>query len=72
MSPEVSKEITIVVQSFRVCQKLAKLVSRPKVTLLRLSTFNEVGTLDLKAFESKYVIWIIDSFNRFLYRKGNP
>ena len=53
MSPEVSKEIRIVVHGSRVCQKIVKLMSRPKITLSKSSTFNEVVTLDLKSFGSK-------------------
>ena len=53
ISPEVSKEIRIVVHGSRVCQKIVKLMSRPKITLSKSSTFNEVVTLDLKSFGSK-------------------
>ena len=49
--------------------KFAKLVSRPKITLPKTSTFNEVVTLDLKSFGSKYVLWIKDSFCRFVQGK---
>ena len=44
MSPEVSKEIRKVVSGYRTCQKFAKSVSRPKITLPKSSTFNEVVT----------------------------
>ena len=37
--------------------------------LPKASLFNEVVTLDLKAFGSKYVLWIIDSFSRFVQGK---
>ena len=69
MSPEVSKEIQKMVNSCRVCQKFIMLVSRPKITLPKSSTLNEVVTLDLKNFGSKYVLWIIDSFCRFVQGK---
>ena len=34
-----------------------------------MSTFNEVVTLDLKTFGLKHVLWIIDSFSRFVQGK---
>lgn len=47
----------------------AKSVSKPKVTLSRSSTFNKVVTLDLKAFGSKHVLWMVDRFSRFVQGK---
>ena len=32
-------------------------------------SFNEIVTLDLKEFGSKYVLWMIDSFTRFIQGK---
>ena len=55
--------------SCKVYQKFAKSVSRPKVTLPKASLFHEIVTMDLKSFGSKYVILIIDSFNRFVEGK---
>lgn len=69
MSPKVSENIKMVVQNCKICQKFVMSVSRPKVTLPKLSTFNEVVTLDLKLFGSKYVLWIIESFSRFVQSK---
>ena len=56
MSTVVFKEIKKVVQSYGVCQKFAKLVSRPKVKLPILSKFNDLVTLDLKVFALKYIL----------------
>ena len=56
MSPKILEQIKRVVKDFRICTKFAKYVSRPKVTLLKLSSFNEVVTMDLKSFGSKYVL----------------
>ena len=39
------------------------------MTLPKASSFNEVVTLDLKEFGSKYVLWMIDSFSRFIVGK---
>ena len=32
-------------------------------------SFNEVVTLDLKEFGAKYILWMIDSFTRFIQGK---
>ena len=70
MSKKVSNEVGKVVNGCKVCQKFAKLVSRPKITLPKSSTFNEVFTLDFKSFGSNHILWIIDSFSRFLQGKA--
>ena len=51
------------------CQKFTKSVCRPKIPLLKACSFNEVVTLDLKNFGSKYMKWIVDSFCRFVQGK---
>ena len=33
------------------------------------TSFNEIVTLDLKEFGSKYVLWMLDSFTRFIQGK---
>ena len=50
MSPTVFKNIKKVLKDCRLCQKFAKSVSRPKVTLPKASSFNEIVTPDLKSF----------------------
>ena len=42
---------------------------RPKVALPISRSFNEVITLDLKEFGNKYILWMIDSFTRFIQGK---
>ena len=44
-------------------------MARPKITLLKSWSFNEVVTLDLKEFGSKYILWMIDSFTKFIQGK---
>ena len=53
----------------KVCQKFKKSVARLRVTLLRVTSFNEVVTLDVKEFSSKYVLWMVDIFTRFIQGK---
>ena len=48
MSPQVSETMKRVVKDGRLCSNFAKLVSRPKVTLPKASTFNETVTLHVK------------------------
>ena len=50
MSPKVSADIKRVVKGCKICQRFVKSVSRPKVTLPKASKFNEMVTLNLKAF----------------------
>ena len=69
MSPELVDTINRVVNDYKVCQKFGKSVTRPKVTLPKVTSFNEVVTLDLKEFGSKYILWMIDSFTRFIQGK---
>ena len=69
MSPTVSKNIKKILKEYKICQKFAKSVSRPKVTLPKARPSNKIVTLDLKSFGLKYVLWIIDSFSIFV--QGN-
>ena len=56
----------------KVCQKFEKSVARPRVTLPKSTSFNEVVTMDLKEFGSKYMLWMVDSFTRFIQGKLIP
>ena len=69
MSPEMMNTIERVVNDCKVYQKFQKSIARPHVTLPKVSSFNEVVTLDLKEFGNKYVLWMIDSFSRFMVGK---
>ena len=69
MSPELVTVINRVVNDCKVCQKFEKSIARPRVTLPKSTSFNEIVTLDLKEFGSKYVLWMVDSFTRFIQGK---
>ena len=69
MSPELTSIVDRVVNDCKVCQKFQKSVARPRVTLPKSTSFNEVVMLDLKEFGNKYVLWMIDSFSRFMVEK---
>ena len=58
-----------VVNDCQICQKFQKSIARSRVPLPKTRSFNEVVTLDLKEFRSKYVLWIVDSFTRFIQGK---
>ena len=57
------------VNDCKVCHKFQRSVARPRVTLPKSTSFNEVVSLDLKEFGSKYILWMIDSFSRFMVEK---
>ena len=56
MSPELVTVINRMVNDCRVCQKFERSIAQPRVTLPKLTLFNEIVTLDLKEFGSKYIL----------------
>ena len=66
MNPELANLVSRVVNDCKICHKFQKSVARPRVTLPKSTSFNEVVTLDLKEFGSKQVLRMIDSFSRFM------
>ena len=42
---------------------------KPKIALLKVGLFNKIVILDLKQFWSKYVLWCIDAFTKFVQGK---
>ncbi len=69
IGPGTVKTIRQVVKDCKICQTFGRSMVKPKVALPKASSFNEVVTLDLKEFGSKYVLWMIDSFSRFIVGK---
>merc|ERR1712112_461937 len=69
MGPGTVKTIRQVVNDCKVCQKFGKSLVKPKIALAKGGSFNEIVTLDLKQFGSRYVLWCIDSFTRFAQGK---
>ena len=72
MSPEVANIINRVINDCKVSQKFQCSVARPRVLLPQAITFNAVVTLDIKEFGSKYILWIINLFSRFIVGKLIP
>ena len=72
MSPELVTIIDRMVNDCRVCQKFEWSIARPRVTLPKSTTFNEIVILNLKEFGSRYILWMVDSFMRFIQGKLIP
>ena len=66
MSPGLSGIIDRMVKDSKVCKKFKRSVATPRVALQKSTSFNEIVTLNLKEFGSKYVLWMVDSFTRFM------
>merc|ERR1711873_44739 len=56
IGPETVRTIRQVVKDCKICQKFGRSMVRPKVALPRVTSFNEIVTLDLKQFGNKYVL----------------
>ena len=66
LTKKVREFIKIVISRCNVCKKYKKSFPRPKVTLPKVTDFNQVVTIDLKQFDNKYVLWCVCSFTRFI------
>ena len=56
MGPELTSLIERVVNGCKVCQKFKTSIARPQVTLPKATSFNEIVTLELKEFGTKYLL----------------
>ena len=72
MGPELANVINCVINECKVCQKFQPSVARPRVSLPRATPFNKVVTLDIKEFGTKYILWMINLFSRFIVGKLIP
>ena len=62
MNDETKKVIDDVVDKCEVCKKRNRSKSKPSVAISRVSDFNSVVSLDLKAMEEKHILWMICAF----------
>ena len=69
MSPDLVAIINRGVNDCILCQKFQKSIAWPRVTLPKYTLFNEIVTLDLKDFGNRYILWMVDSFTRFIQGK---
>ena len=72
MSQDLVNVINRVVNDCKVCQKFERSVARPRVTLPKSKSFNEIVTLYLKEFRSKYILWMVDNFTKFMHGRLIP
>ena len=63
---DLKETIKKVVDQCRVCQKFRKSMPRPLTTLPKCNDFNQIVTLDLKQWGTKYILWMVCSFTRFI------
>ena len=49
--------------------EFGKGMAQKRVTLSKVISFNGVVTLELKEVGSKYILWMVDSFTRFIQGK---
>ena len=69
---ELLKKIDHVYKTCQICKEYSKPVPRPVVGLPHATTFNETVALDLKFFEGKIVLHLIDHLTRFSASKCRP
>ena len=69
MNDTVRKSIKKVIESCDVCKKYKRSQGKPKVTLTKVTDFNQIVTMDLKQFDGVNVLWLIDSSTRFIQGK---
>ena len=72
ITPAVVKTIKDVVRRCKICEKMKRSMSKPKIALPKAQDFNQIVTLDLKEMDGKYILWMICSFTRFMLGKVLP
>ena len=66
LTDEIKKTIRKVVINCKVCQKFKRSLGRPKVAISKVTDFNQIVAIDLKQNGSKYILWMVCSFTRFI------
>ena len=66
VTPETHKVVKSVVASCKECKKFGRSLPRPKTTLPKVCDTNQIITWDLKEWNDRYILWLIDSFSRFV------
>jgi hypothetical protein len=64
LDSKVRKNIKEVVEMCKVCQQYKRSQGRPKVSLPKVTDFNEIVSMDLKQFAGVNMLWLICSFTR--------
>ena len=63
--PEFSSMLDKIIDGCEGCIMKKKTPARPSVALPRATDFNEILSMDLKIWEGKYILYMIDSFSRY-------
>ena len=63
--PEFSGMLDKIIDNCEGCIMKKKTPARPSVALPRATDFNEILSMDLKIWEGKYILYMIDSFSRY-------
>ena len=66
LTKKVREFIKTVINRCQVCKKYKKSLPKPKCNLPKVTDFNQIVTIDLKQFGTKYVLWCVCSFTRFI------
>lgn len=66
MNNQTRKNIKKVLNDCQVCNKRKKSLGTPKVAVPHATEFNQIITADLKDMSSKFILWIVDSFTKFM------
>ena len=66
VSPNTRRVVKDVISRCKECKKFGKSLPKPKTTLPKVSDTNQIITWDLKDWNGKYIMWMIDSFSRFV------
>ena len=66
VTPDTRKIVRNVVSACKECKKFGRSLPKPKTTLPKVCDTNQIITWDLKEWDNKFIMWMIDSFSRFV------
>ena len=66
VGPNTKKIVQNVISQCKECKKFGKSLPKPKTTLPKVTDTNQIITWDLKEWRGRHIMWMIDSFSRFV------
>merc|ERR1712112_812755 len=66
VGPKTKKIVQNVILQCKECKKFGKSLPKPKTTLPKVTDTNQIITWDLKEWKGRHIMWMIDSFSRFV------
>ena len=66
LDDETGKTKKKVLMNCKVCQKFKRSLGTLKVAIPKVTDFNQIVTIDLNQIGSKYILWMVCSFTRFI------